>query len=135
MKTKTTIYTEQIDDTLLLYGLLQKMGLQSIVDKVMQPHGNRQGLGIGWTINIWLIHILREKNHCMDVVQNWSVKQLTGQSIVELDFTDDRLADTLRHLSDDERWLITTQARSNSYPARISCLRLSLGVPFCEACG
>ncbi|MCP4420641.1 MAG: IS1634 family transposase, partial [Chloroflexi bacterium] len=103
-------YTEQIDDTPLLYGLLQKMGLQPIVDKVMQAHGNRQGLSNGWTINIWHIHIVREKNHCMDVVQNWSVKmqetlkQLTGQSIVELDFTDDRLADTLRHLSDDERW-------------------------------
>ncbi|MCK5922435.1 MAG: hypothetical protein KAG66_15945, partial [Methylococcales bacterium] len=46
----------------------------------------------------------------MDVVQEWSVKiqatlkQLTGQSIAELDFTDDRLADTLRDLSNDEAW-------------------------------
>ncbi|NKQ35491.1 MAG: IS1634 family transposase [Chloroflexi bacterium] len=110
METEPTIYTEQIDDTPLLYGLLEKMGLQPIVDNVLQPHGHRQGLSLGWIINIWLIHILREKNHCMDVVQEWSVKmqetlkQLTGQSIAELDFTDDRLADTLRDLSDDEAW-------------------------------
>jgi len=110
METKTAIYTEQINDMPLLYGLLQKMKVQPIIDKVLQPHGNRQGLSFGWIIVIWLIHILREKNHCMDVVQNWSVKmketfkQLTGQPMTELDFTDDRLADTLRYLSDDEAW-------------------------------
>ncbi len=110
METEPTIYTEQIDDTPLLYGLLQKMGLQPIIDNVVQPHGHRQGLSFGWIINIWLIHILREKNHCMDVVQGWAAKmqetlnQLTGQSIVELDFADDRLADALRDLSDDKAW-------------------------------
>lgn len=110
MEAEPRIYTEQIDDTLLLYGLLQKMGLQPIVDNVLQPHGHRQGLSFGWLITIWLIHILREKNHCMDVVQGWAVKmqetlkKITGQPIVELDFTDDRLADTLRDLSNDEAW-------------------------------
>ena len=110
METESTIYTEQIDDTPLLHGLLQKMGLQPIIDTVLKPHGHRQGLSFGWIIHIWLIHIMREKNHCMDVVQGWSVKvrqtlkQLTGQPIAELDFTDDRLADTLRELSDDEAW-------------------------------
>ncbi|MCP4421304.1 MAG: DUF4277 domain-containing protein [Chloroflexi bacterium] len=112
METETTIYTEQIDDTPLLHGLLQKMGLQPIVDRVLQPHGHRQGLSFGWLIVIWLIHILREKNHCMDVVQDWLVKmeetlkRLTGQPMTELDFTDDRLADTLRYLSNDEMWWV-----------------------------
>ncbi len=110
METETTIYTEQIDDTPLLYGLLEKMGLRTIIDRVLQPHGHRQGLSFGWLVIIWLIHILREKNHCMDVVQDWSakmqetLKRLTGQPQTELDFTDDRLADTLRYLSDDEAW-------------------------------
>ena len=110
METEPIIYTEQIDDMPLLYGLLQKMGLQPIIDNELQPHGNRQGLSFGWITIIWLIHILREKNHCMDIVQGWAVKmretlkKITGQSIVELDFTDDRLADTLRDLSDDEAW-------------------------------
>lgn len=110
METETTIYTEQIDDTPLLYGLLCKMGLQQIVDNIIEPHGNRQGLSIGWVIVIWLIHILREKNHCMDVVQEWvgkmpeTLNQVTGETVTELDFTDDRLADTLRYLSNDDKW-------------------------------
>ncbi|HIP71539.1 MAG TPA: hypothetical protein EYH05_09110 [Anaerolineae bacterium] len=33
-----------------------------------------------------------------------TVRLLTGQPVTELDFTNDRLADTLRHLSDDETW-------------------------------
>ncbi len=32
-----TIQTEQIDDLPLLFGLLQKMGLQAIVDEVIEP--------------------------------------------------------------------------------------------------
>ena len=110
MNTEMTIQTEQIDDLPLLFGLLQKMGLQQIVDEVIEPHGHRQGLSIGWTIVIWLTHILREKNHCMNVVQKWvtqvpeTLKHLTGERVEELDFTDDRLADVLRHLSDDEHW-------------------------------
>ena len=110
MDTEMTIQTEQINDLPLLFGLLQKMGLQPIVDAVIEPHGSRQGLSIGWTVVIWLTHILREKNHCMNVVQKWvmqvpeTLKQLTGEPVEELDFTDDRLADVLRHLSDDEDW-------------------------------
>lgn len=110
METEREIYTEQINDTPLLYGLLAKMGLQEIIDSEIKPHGHRQGLSIGWMVMMWVIHILREKNHCMDVVQEWSVKMqetlkgLSGQEIREGDFTDDRLADSLRYLSKDEEW-------------------------------
>ena len=110
MNTGMTIHTEQIDNLPLLFGWLQKMGLQPIVDGVIKPHGSRQGLSIGWTVIIWLIHILLKKNHCMNVVQEWVTKvpetleKLTGETVKELDFTDDRLADVLRHLSDDEDW-------------------------------
>lgn len=110
MDTSIDIYTEQIDDVPLLFGLLQKMGLQPIVDAIIKPHGNRQGLSIGWMIVVWLIHILTEKTHCMDVVREWvphlqeTLERLTGQEIEELDFTDDRLADILRYLSDNAAW-------------------------------
>lgn len=110
MDTSVDIYTEQIDDVPLLLGLLEKMGLQPIVDAIIKPHGNRQGLSVGWTIVIWLVHILTEKTHCMDVVREWvpqlqeTLERLTGQEVRELDFTDDRLADILRYLSDDGAW-------------------------------
>lgn len=110
MDTSIEIYTEHIDDVPLLFGLLQKMGLQPIVDAIIKPHGNRQGLSVGWMIVVWLIHILTEETHCMDVVREWvpqlqeTLERLTGQEIEELDFTDDRLADILRYLSDDAAW-------------------------------
>ena len=110
MDTAVDIYTEQIDDVPLLCGLLQRMGLQPIIDAVIKPHGNRQGLSVGWMVVIWLIHILTEQTHCMDVVREWvpqlqdTLERLVGQAVQELDFTDDRLADILRYLSRDEEW-------------------------------
>jgi len=110
MKTSIDVYTEQIDDVPLLFGLLQKMGLQPIIDAIIKPHGNRQGLSVGWMIVVWLMHILTEKTHCMDVVQEWvtqlqdTLECLVGQDVPELDFTDDRLADILRYLSHDATW-------------------------------
>lgn len=104
------IQTEQIDDLPLLFGLAQKMGLQPIVDAVIKPHGHRRGLSIGWMIVIWLIHILLEKNHNMNVVEEWvskvpeTLERLTGEKVERLDFTDDRLADVLRHLSNNADW-------------------------------
>ncbi len=104
------IQTENIDDIPLLFALLDKMGLQAIIDETIEPHGNRQGLSIGWSVIIWLLHILTEHNHCLDAVCEWvpslqhTLGELTGQPINKLDFTDDRLADILRALSVDEDW-------------------------------
>jgi len=124
MDTEMTIHNEQIDDLPLLFGLLEKMGVQAIVDGVIEPHGNRQGLSVGWTVVIWLIHILRERNHCMNVVQGWVTKvpetlaYLTGERVEELDFTDDRLADALRYFSDNENWE-TMEIRMGRHAIRI----------------
>jgi len=104
------IHTERVDGMPLLWGMLDKMGLQSIIDGVIHPHGNRQGLSMGCLVNVWLIHILSEQNHCLSLVRDWvkdlpeTLAQLTEQPVTELDFTDDRLADVLRYLSDDADW-------------------------------
>ncbi|MCI0398207.1 MAG: hypothetical protein L0322_25205 [Chloroflexi bacterium] len=57
-KSTIGIQTEQIDDIPLLLAMLHKMKLQTIVDSIINPHGNRQGLSIGWTMVVWLSHIL-----------------------------------------------------------------------------
>lgn len=99
-----TINVERLDDMPLLYGFVQEMGIQSAIDTVIEPHGNWQGLSMGWVVSIWLIHIISAYNHRMDRVQGWvgqhltSLRHLTGQEIIELDFTDDRLALCLREL-------------------------------------
>ncbi len=105
-----TINVERLDDMPLLYGFLEKMGIQSAIDTVIKPHGNWQGLSMGWVVTIWLIHITSVYNHRMDRVQGWvadhltSLKQLTGQEITEMDFTDDRLAICLRELHQASHW-------------------------------
>lgn len=101
---------ENVDQLPVIYGLLQKMKVQATIDQVIQPHGNWQGLSIGWVVTIWLMHILTQHTHQMDRVQAWIGKhlivlqKLTGQKVTELDFTDDRLALCLNYLSPAEQW-------------------------------
>ena len=104
------VHTERVDDIPLLGGLLDKMNLQPIIDSIIHPHGNHRGLSVGWLIKLWLIHILSEQSHCLNLVRDWvksvpeTLARLTGQPITELDCTDDRLADGLRYLSVDADW-------------------------------
>lgn len=104
------IQIERVDDIPVIYGHLQKMGVQAIVDSVITPHGNWQGISPGWIIMIWLVHILTQHNHRMDCVQEWVegrlylLQRLTRQPITPLDFTDDRLALCVRDLSPNETW-------------------------------
>jgi len=104
------VQVERLDDIPVIFGHLQKMHIQAVVDGVIETHGNWEGLSPGWVITIWLIHILSEHNHNMDRVQEWVAKRLqvlralTGQALTELDFTDDRLASCLQKLSQSEAW-------------------------------
>lgn len=113
------IQTERVDDIPLIYNSLQKMGIQAIVDSIIVPHGNWQGLTPGWVITIWLIHILVRHTHRMDCVQGWVAKHLltlghlTGQPVTPLDFTDDRLALCLRYLQPQSDWVEVESRLSN----------------------
>lgn len=110
MVKRTEPYIERVDDLPVLFGLLQQMGIQAILDAVIVSHGNWQGLTAGWVITIWLMHILSEQNHCMEPVQEWVAKhvvtlgRLSGQEVRALDFSDDRLALCLKGLSKPEVW-------------------------------
>lgn len=101
---------ENVDQLPVIYGLLQKMKIQTIVDKVIQPHGNWQGLSVGWVVTIWLMHILTQYTHQMDCVEAWVgshlmvLRKLTREKVTTLDFTDDRLALCLRYLCPVDVW-------------------------------
>jgi transposase len=103
-------YIERVDDIPLIYGMLEKMQLQAILDRVIKMHGNWGGLTPGWVITLWLVHILSEQNHCMEPVEVWAQKHkvilrsLSGQKIRRVDFSDDRLGICLRELSKTEVW-------------------------------
>lgn len=108
--TEVEIVTERIDDIPLLIRQQEKMGIPQILDEVIKPHGNRTGLSVGWLTTAWLTYILSEADHRMNVVELWAadriatLSSLLGQSLTRQDFTDDRLADILVYLSDDESW-------------------------------
>jgi transposase len=101
---------ENVNQLPVIYGLLERMNIQTTIDNVILPHGNWQGLSVGWVITIWLMHILSQHTHQMDCVQEWVSKhlivlrKLTRQKVTTLDFTDDRLALCLRYLSPSDSW-------------------------------
>jgi transposase len=107
---RTEPYIERVDDLPVLFGLLQQMRIQAIIDNIITSHGNWEGLTPGWVITLWLMHILSEQNHCMEPVQDWAGKhlltlsRLTGQAVKALDFSDDRLALCLKELHQPEGW-------------------------------
>lgn len=107
---KVKIQTERVDDIPLLIHQQQRMGIVEVLDNVICPHGNRQGMSIGWLTTGWIGYILSEADHRMSEVESWAAERmetLTGLLsglVGEKDFADDRLADVLRWLSDDRCW-------------------------------
>lgn len=106
----TRITSERVDRLPVVFAILVQMNLQGCIDASYVPHGNHQGLSVGWLALIFLAYILTEANHKLVSVQQWVVEhqqtleRLTGQTIRPTDCTDDRLADVLRYLSQDEVW-------------------------------
>jgi transposase len=104
------IDTERVDDIPVLIHKQRMMGIPQVLDEVIRPHGNWQGLSVGSLTAVWLAYILSEADHRMCKVEPWATKRLETLSALfsgivgEKDFTDDRLATILRFLSDDTVW-------------------------------
>src|SRR6266851_5161117 len=118
------IITERVDDIPLLLEQMQRMGLPALLDHHFPPHGNWQGLSLGWVTTIWLSSILSRGDHRLVHVEPWVAKRLwtlratTGQAVERLDFTDDRLEIVLRSLHDDTRWA-AFEAALNQHTVRV----------------
>jgi len=86
------------------------MGIPDVLNEVIQPHGNRKGLSVGWLTTAWLSFILSEADHRMSEVEPWAedhlqtLQVLLPEPVRIKDFTDDQLADVLRVLSEDGTW-------------------------------
>jgi transposase len=110
MSTEAIITSERIDDFPLLLAVMLQLGLPDIFDHHIKRHGLHQGLSWGWIASIWLAHLLTKSNHRKQPVQAWvkqahaTIEKITGQTVRELDFTDDRLTLLLRRLSKPEIW-------------------------------
>lgn len=110
MQTEAEIQTYRVDDIPLLVWQQRVMGIPQIIDEVIEPHGNRQGLSVGWTVAVWLSYILSQADHRLSYVESWAKEQhqvlqkLIPAEVSMRDFTDDRLGDVLSYLSDDASW-------------------------------
>jgi transposase len=93
----------------LLHGLL-RLNLPEILDRHLPRHWLQAGLSWGWVATIGLAHILSQGDHRKLTVRDWvrqahdTLERVTGQSIRDTDFTDDRLTLVLRELSKPASW-------------------------------
>ncbi len=105
------VRSERVDDVPLLIGIMMQIGYHAVIDKHIRAHGNQRALSWGWTAVIWLAYILSEGDHRKVAVRDYvrgmqhTLTQITGQSIDELDCTDDRLGILLKHFSHREWWV------------------------------
>src|SRR5690348_12806606 len=108
MKEALSIETERMDDIPLLIEQMHQMRLAELLDKHIPTHGHRQGLSVGQLSVVWLAHILSQADHRMNRVQEWGSRRLCTlrgcgmPTLTPQDLTDDRLADVLRLLSQNE---------------------------------
>lgn len=107
---EVNIQTERVDDIPLLIQQQRAMSIAQIIDGVIIRHGNRQGLSVGWTTVGWLTYILSQSDHRLSFVEEWAknrlqtLSQCIGEPVRHTDFTDDRLGEVVRLLSDDHVW-------------------------------
>lgn len=110
MNTELNIITERIDDVVLLVHVMMRLNLPAILDRHLPRHWLQQGLSWGWVATIWLAHIISQGDHRKLTVRDWvrqaqsTLEQVTGLSLRETDFTDDRLTLVLRELSRPAYW-------------------------------
>ena len=107
---KIKVTAERVDDIPLLIKAMVKMGIQEAIDQHIPVKKNQRDLSWGWTAVIWLAYMLSEGDHRKVVVREYvsgmqhTLIELTGLKITENDFTDDRLANLARYLSDKDTW-------------------------------
>ena len=105
-----TITNERVDDFVLLIEMMKQIDLPEMLDRHLPRHWLQQGLSWGWVTTIWLAHILSQGDHRKLTVRDWvrqahtTLEHVTGLSIRDTDFTDDRLTIVLRLLSNAASW-------------------------------
>lgn len=99
-----TITNEQINSLPLLLGIMEDMGIRTLLDTHVIPPGAWQGASVGTVVSLWLSHILTERDHRLAPVRDWvtdrtqTINTLLAITLRETDCTDDRLANLLTML-------------------------------------
>ena len=101
-----TITSEQINSLPLLLGIMEDLGLRSLIDQHVRPHGHWQGISVGTAVTIWLSCLLQERDHRLVLLRDWAnarahtLNTLLDITLRATDCSDDRLANILTMLGD-----------------------------------
>ena len=104
------IIHERVDELPLLLAQLREMSVPELLNAAFPTHQNWQGLSLGHLVAAWWVFILAESNHRLSHLRTWAASHLhtlavgLGVAVVETDFTDDRLAQALDYLQEEEAW-------------------------------
>lgn len=96
-----TITNEQINSVPLLLGVMEDMGIRTLLATHVTPHGAWQGASVGTVVSVWLCHILAERGDRLVAVRDWVAERtqtfntLLDLTLRDTDCTDDRLANVL----------------------------------------
>ena len=88
---------ERVDTIPLIIAILNKMGVQKVIDSIFIPHGNWSGLSYGQLAVLFITYVLHSMTHHFSGVESWAnqhrtvIERATGWQLAEKDATDDRL--------------------------------------------
>jgi transposase len=123
---------ERVDDIPVLWATLERLRLAQILDRHF-PSGHRwKGeLTFGEVACVWLTFIASQGDHRLNQLQPWAqanrhtLQACLGKNVRPLDFQDDRLADLLDRLAQDQSWQ-ACEADINQHIVRVYNLRTDL---------
>src|SRR5258708_19843274 len=134
MKEQVNITTERVDDLMLLLAHMQRMGLAAVLDKNLRAHGKWQGMRLGGVRMVWVAYVVSEGENRMNHGEGWKERRVEtlgnglAEKVAGRDLNDDRLAEVLHELSDDERWRAFEHELSGQllrvYDLEVHCVRL-----------
>src|SRR3954468_24642293 len=100
---------EVVADLPVLWATLQRLDLPATLDRLFPTPANWKGpLSPGEVLAVWFLFILPQGDHCLNHVEPWvaqhqgTLSALLGKEVRPVALQDDRLADWLDRLSDDD---------------------------------
>jgi transposase len=129
-----TLHVERVDDLPVLFACLQRLGVAELLDRQFKNHEHhfwKGQLTFGEVVSVWLVHLLSQGDHRLCRLEPWArehqltLQALLGKPVRPLDFHDDRLADVLDCLPQEDPWQ-AFQADLNGQAVRVYDLDASL---------